>query len=74
MRADQRASTLAEPLHQSSQIVFRRIFLKDAPLLLLDQATSALDGPSEEAICEALALMRHRTVIAIAHRITTGHS
>ena len=56
-------------------VALARAFLKDAPLLLLDQATSALDGPSEEAICEALAgLMRHRTVIAIAHRITTGHS
>ena len=41
-------------------------------MLLLDEATSALDGPSEEAIREALArLMQNRTVIAVAHRITT---
>ncbi len=57
---------------QRQRIAIARAFLKDAPLLLLDEATSALDSESEEAIREALGhLMRNRTVIAIAHRLST---
>ncbi len=57
---------------QRQRIAIARAFLKNAPLLVLDEATSALDVQSEEEIRRALReLMRDRTVISVAHRLST---
>lgn len=57
---------------QAQRIAIARAFLKDAPLLILDEATSSLDAHHEELLHASLAqLMRGRTVLVIAHRLTT---
>jgi len=57
---------------QRQRIAIARAFLKDAPLLILDEATSHLDTISEQAVRGALDdLMAHRTTIVIAHRLST---
>ena len=57
---------------ERQRVAIARAILKDAPILLLDEATAALDSESEIAIQRALqALMRNKTVIAIAHRLST---
>jgi len=60
---------------QRQRLAIARAFLRDAPIILLDEATSALDTESEQAIQEALMrLVKNRTVVAIAHRLSTLHS
>jgi ATP-binding cassette subfamily C protein CydD len=60
---------------QQQRIAIARAFLKDAPFLILDEATSHLDSASEAAIQDALTgLMRGRTVLIIAHRLKLVYS
>ena len=57
---------------QKQRIAIARAFLKDAPILVLDESTSNLDAFAEELLYEALErLMENRTTIIIAHRMTT---
>jgi ATP-binding cassette subfamily C protein CydD len=57
---------------QAQRIALARAFLKDAPLLILDEPTSSLDPESEQAIRMALErLVQQRTVLVIAHRLNT---
>jgi ATP-binding cassette subfamily C protein CydCD len=57
---------------QRQRVAIARAFLKDAPVLILDEATSHLDAVSERQVRHALDdLMRERTTVVIAHRLST---
>ena len=57
---------------ERQRISIARAFLKDAPIILLDEASASLDVENETAIQEALSrLIRNKTVVVIAHRMRT---
>ena len=57
---------------EKQRVAIARAMLSDAPILVLDEATSALDSKSEKLIADALSnLMKDRTTIVIAHRLST---
>ncbi|HYS92266.1 MAG TPA: ABC transporter ATP-binding protein, partial [Candidatus Acidoferrales bacterium] len=57
---------------QRQRLAIARAFLKDPPILILDEATSDLDAESEFLVQQALGeLMKNRTVLVIAHRLAT---
>lgn len=57
---------------QRQRISIARAVLRNTPILILDEATSAMDTESEQAVQVALRnIMRNRTVLVIAHRLST---
>lgn len=60
---------------QRQRLAIAQVFLRDAPLLILDEASSALDSRSEQLVVDALqALRKQRTTVIIAHRFSSIRS
>ena len=60
---------------QRQRVAIARAIIKDAPIVILDESTSALDNESEAIVQKALDnLMQNKTVFVIAHRLSTIHN
>jgi subfamily B ATP-binding cassette protein MsbA len=69
-RVGERGTTLSGG--QRQRLAIARAFVRDAPILVLDEATAALDSKAEAEVQAALdRLAEHRTVICVAHRLST---
>src|SRR3546814_7147657 len=65
-------SRCRSPTGRACRVAIARAFLKDAPVLILDEATSHLDAVNEQALRRALDhLQAERTTVVIAHRLST---
>lgn len=56
---------------QKQRIALARVFLNNADIILLDEATSALDNESENIVQESMNLLQDKTLIIVAHRLST---
>jgi ATP-binding cassette subfamily B protein len=57
---------------QKQRLSIARVFMKNPPILILDEATSSLDNESEHIVqCSLEQLAKNRTTLTIAHRLTT---
>lgn len=56
---------------QKQRISLARVFLRNPEIIILDEATSALDNQAESIVQESLELMSDKTIITVAHRLTT---
>ena len=59
---------------QAQRLAIARAILSEAPILLLDECTSALDSDTEERLLENLKQLEHRTILCISHKDATIHS
>lgn len=59
---------------QAQRLAIARAILSEAPILLLDECTSALDSDTEEQLLENLKQLEHRTILCISHKDATIHS
>ena len=59
---------------QAQRLAIARAILSEAPILLLDECTSALDSNTEEQLLENLKQLENRTILCISHKDATIHS